>query len=195
MAGDGCRSQGPRNSEKALAPLPQSGVATANGKPEPPSVSWWLVLGTSWLWRICISHSFNKYFWPISHYKGQPRLPCFSFGLSSAPVKQMLRAGTNCVYKLWMSSHSMPRGRGRWFPSELLGLRVLETVPKGREVFVMLFPKSWDVEGPSGWLSLSSSLYFSLSSPLILIGYSEAPLLNELWPIASEKIAHRTGPC
>lgn len=44
----------------------------------------------------------------------------------------------------------------------------------------MLFPKSWDVEGPSGWLSLSSSLYFSLSSPLILIGYSEAPLLNEL---------------
>ncbi|OWK16852.1 KANSL2, partial [Cervus elaphus hippelaphus] len=39
MAGDGCRSQGPRNSEKALAPLPQSGVATANGKPEPPSVS------------------------------------------------------------------------------------------------------------------------------------------------------------
>ncbi|XP_012612829.1 KAT8 regulatory NSL complex subunit 2 isoform X2 [Microcebus murinus] len=39
MAGDGCRSQGSRNSEKASAPLPQSGLATANGKPEPPSVS------------------------------------------------------------------------------------------------------------------------------------------------------------
>ena len=39
MAGDGCRSQGSRNSEKASAPLPQSGVATANGKPEPTSVS------------------------------------------------------------------------------------------------------------------------------------------------------------
>ncbi|XP_055438412.1 KAT8 regulatory NSL complex subunit 2 isoform X4 [Bubalus kerabau] len=39
MAGDGCRSQGPRNSEKAPAPLPQSGIATANGKPEPTSVS------------------------------------------------------------------------------------------------------------------------------------------------------------
>ena len=39
MAGDGCRSQGPRNSEKAPAPLSQSGIATANGKPEPTSVS------------------------------------------------------------------------------------------------------------------------------------------------------------
>uniref|UniRef100_A0A2K6GG08 KAT8 regulatory NSL complex subunit 2 n=1 Tax=Propithecus coquereli TaxID=379532 RepID=A0A2K6GG08_PROCO len=39
MAGDGCRSQGSRNSEKASAPLPQSGLATANGKPEPPSIS------------------------------------------------------------------------------------------------------------------------------------------------------------
>ncbi|XP_073069694.1 KAT8 regulatory NSL complex subunit 2 isoform X6 [Manis javanica] len=39
MAGDGCRSQGPRNSEKVCASLPQSGVATANGKPEPSSFS------------------------------------------------------------------------------------------------------------------------------------------------------------
>lgn len=38
MAGDGCRSQGFRNSEKA-ASLPQSGVATANGKLESTSVS------------------------------------------------------------------------------------------------------------------------------------------------------------
>ncbi|XP_042533509.1 KAT8 regulatory NSL complex subunit 2 [Dipodomys merriami] len=35
VAGDGCRSQGSRNSEKACALLPQSGLATANGKPEP----------------------------------------------------------------------------------------------------------------------------------------------------------------
>uniref|UniRef100_A0A2K5PP53 KAT8 regulatory NSL complex subunit 2 n=2 Tax=Cebus imitator TaxID=2715852 RepID=A0A2K5PP53_CEBIM len=39
MAGDGCRSQGSRNSEKASAPLSQSGLATANGKPEPTSIS------------------------------------------------------------------------------------------------------------------------------------------------------------
>lgn len=39
MAGDGCRSQGSRNSEKVCAPLPQSGLATANGKREPTSVS------------------------------------------------------------------------------------------------------------------------------------------------------------
>lgn len=39
MAGDGCRSQGSRNSEKASAALPQSGTATANGKPEPTSIS------------------------------------------------------------------------------------------------------------------------------------------------------------
>uniref|UniRef100_A0A2K5DTP8 KAT8 regulatory NSL complex subunit 2 n=1 Tax=Aotus nancymaae TaxID=37293 RepID=A0A2K5DTP8_AOTNA len=39
MAGDGCRSQGSRNSEKASAPLSQSGLATANGKPEPNSIS------------------------------------------------------------------------------------------------------------------------------------------------------------
>lgn len=39
MAGDGCRSQGSRNSEKTSAVLPQSGMATANGKPEPTSIS------------------------------------------------------------------------------------------------------------------------------------------------------------
>uniref|UniRef100_G1S882 KAT8 regulatory NSL complex subunit 2 n=1 Tax=Nomascus leucogenys TaxID=61853 RepID=G1S882_NOMLE len=39
MAGDGCRSQGSRNSEKASAPLSQSGLATANGKLEPTSIS------------------------------------------------------------------------------------------------------------------------------------------------------------
>uniref|UniRef100_A0A2K5YAI7 KAT8 regulatory NSL complex subunit 2 n=1 Tax=Mandrillus leucophaeus TaxID=9568 RepID=A0A2K5YAI7_MANLE len=39
MAGDGCRSQGSRNSEKASAPLSQSGLATANGKPEPTCIS------------------------------------------------------------------------------------------------------------------------------------------------------------
>uniref|UniRef100_A0A2I3RQS2 KAT8 regulatory NSL complex subunit 2 n=2 Tax=Pan TaxID=9596 RepID=A0A2I3RQS2_PANTR len=39
MAGDGCRSQGSRNSEKASTPLSQSGLATANGKPEPTSIS------------------------------------------------------------------------------------------------------------------------------------------------------------
>ncbi|XP_013361170.1 PREDICTED: KAT8 regulatory NSL complex subunit 2 [Chinchilla lanigera] len=39
MAGDGCRSQGSRNAEKVCAPLPQSGLATANGKPEPTSLS------------------------------------------------------------------------------------------------------------------------------------------------------------
>ena len=38
-------------------------------------------------------------------------------------------------------------------------------VPKGKGIFVMLFPKSWDSDNPSGSLSLSSSLYFSLSSP------------------------------
>lgn len=36
MTGDGCRSQ---NSEKGSVPLPQSGVVTTNGKPEPTSVS------------------------------------------------------------------------------------------------------------------------------------------------------------
>nr|XP_023411589.1 KAT8 regulatory NSL complex subunit 2 isoform X5 [Loxodonta africana] len=36
---DGCRSQGSRNSEKASVPLLQSGVATANGKAEPTSIS------------------------------------------------------------------------------------------------------------------------------------------------------------
>lgn len=39
MAGDGCRSQGSRNSEKASVSLPQSGVAAADGKPEPTSIS------------------------------------------------------------------------------------------------------------------------------------------------------------
>ncbi|XP_023371137.1 KAT8 regulatory NSL complex subunit 2 [Otolemur garnettii] len=39
MAGDGCRSHGSQSSEKASAPLPQSGLGTANGKPEPTSVS------------------------------------------------------------------------------------------------------------------------------------------------------------
>ena len=62
----------------------------------------------------------------------------------------MLRAGTNCVLQAVDVFPLHARGRGRWFPSELLGLRVLETVPKGREVFVMLFPKSWDFEGSSG---------------------------------------------
>lgn len=39
VAGDGCRSQGPRNVEKACVPSPQRGLATANGKPEPTSIS------------------------------------------------------------------------------------------------------------------------------------------------------------
>uniref|UniRef100_A0A671E1D2 KAT8 regulatory NSL complex subunit 2 n=1 Tax=Rhinolophus ferrumequinum TaxID=59479 RepID=A0A671E1D2_RHIFE len=39
MAGDGCRSQGSRNSEKGSAALPPSGMATAYGKPEPTSIS------------------------------------------------------------------------------------------------------------------------------------------------------------
>lgn len=39
MTGDGRRLQGSRSSEKASAPLPQSGIATANGKPEPTSIS------------------------------------------------------------------------------------------------------------------------------------------------------------
>jgi KAT8 regulatory NSL complex subunit 2 len=39
LTGDGYRSQGSQNSEKACTPLPQSGLATANGKPEPTSVS------------------------------------------------------------------------------------------------------------------------------------------------------------
>lgn len=36
-AGDGCRSQGARSVEKAA--FPQRGLATANGKPEPTSIS------------------------------------------------------------------------------------------------------------------------------------------------------------
>lgn len=42
--------------------------------------------GTIWLWRIWISCSLNKYFWP-SLTKGQPRPVCSS-GLLSAVVKR-----------------------------------------------------------------------------------------------------------
>lgn len=39
VSGDGSRSKGPRNLEKACASFPQSGLATTNGKPEPTSIS------------------------------------------------------------------------------------------------------------------------------------------------------------
>ncbi|XP_040597035.1 KAT8 regulatory NSL complex subunit 2-like [Mesocricetus auratus] len=39
VTGDGCRSHVPRNLKKACASFPQHGLTTANGKPEPTSVS------------------------------------------------------------------------------------------------------------------------------------------------------------
>lgn len=102
VAGDGCRSQGPHNVEKTCAPFPQHGLATANGKPEPTSISWQFILGLFTAFGFELSILQTSVSLIISHWTGTALTTLFPSGLESAVDKHNPSLyDDKLVFKFW----------------------------------------------------------------------------------------------